>query len=413
MTQLITGDTADLDIDFADPAFLANPWPALMALQQDNPVFWSERNRGWIITRHADVKAAYADKRLSSARGLEQILRDIPQEDRDKVSAVSKYIPLTVNRLDGRDHMRVRTLMMKAFTPAIVRSLGPLIQSIVDRLLDDVGDGGEIDFGERISAMLPPLVIQHLLGIPESERNTLFGLVSDFTATTAAARVTPALVYKLDETLKTMNAIFSDLIADREKNPGNDLISLLVQARDGKARLSQDELLASFHAIIVAGAESTAHTLTTQIVQLCRRPDLQDLVRGDPEAAYPVVTELLRYPGTVKAMTRLAAESFTWHDQQIEKGDLLWIMNFGANVDERVFDAPLEIRADRDNRESMAFGPGLHHCIGHMLSRLELATFFASAFDRYDISVPEQDMQYHPSFVFYALKSLKTNFRKR
>lgn len=402
-----------IDIDLADPAFLANPWPTLMQLQKQDPIFWSERNRGWIVTRHADVKAAYADRRLSSARGLAQLLRDMPAIDQARVATVVKYIPLTVNRLDGRDHMRVRTLMMKAFTPAIVRSLQPLIQQIVDRVLDDIGDGGEIDFSARVSAMLPPLVIQHLLGVPESEREALFHLVSDFTATTAGANVTPELIYRLNDTLETMNAIFNRLIAEREREPSDDLISRLVHARDGLNRLSHDELLAAFHAIIVAGAESTAHTLATHIVQLCARPDLQDVVRGDAAAAYAVVTELLRYPGTVKSMTRMAAEDFVWHDKTIRKGDLLWIMNFGANVDPTVFDDPLAIRHDRDNRDSMAFGPGLHHCIGHMLARIELSTFFARAFDSYDIAIPQQDLRFVPSFVFHAYQKLTVSFKKR
>ncbi|WEK42233.1 MAG: cytochrome P450 [Candidatus Sphingomonas colombiensis] len=401
------------DIDFADPGFLADPWPELMRLQREDPIYWSARNRGWIITRHADVKAGYADRRLLSARGLELLLRDFSPADRDQVSAVTKYIPLTVNRLDGRNHMRVRTLVMKAFTPAIIRSLKPLIEEIVDGLLEEIGDGGEIDFSAQISAKLPPRVIQHMLGIPEAHRETLFQLVSDFTAATAGAHVTRADILKLDQTLRDMNAIFNALIAEREAAPSDDLISHLVHARDGLARLSHDELLACFHAIIVAGAESTAHTLATQIVQICRRSDLQDIVRGDAEAAYPVVTELLRFPGTVKSMTRMAGEELEWGGKKIAKGDLLWLMNFGANVDPKVFETPLEIRPDRDNRDSMAFGPGLHHCIGHMLSRIELSTFFARAFDRYEISIPEQKLDYVPSFVFFAIKSLKVNFKKR
>ncbi len=117
-----------------------------------------------------------------------------------------------------------------------------------------------------------------------------------------------------------MNDIFNELIEIRAANPGTDLVSTLVHARDGLQRLSHDELLACFHAIIVAGAETTAHTLGTGLVEIVRQPLLRDRLRNDPKCAFALTTEILRYPGTVKCMTRLASEDFEFAGQAIRRG---------------------------------------------------------------------------------------------
>ena len=201
---------------------------------------------------------------------------------------------------------------------------------------------------------------------------------------------------------------------EREDNPGEDLISFLVQARDGLNRLSNDEMLAQIHGMVVAGAETTAHTLATQVHQIVRQPKLQDILRRTPERAFDLTTELLRYPGTVKCMTRYAAEDFEMQGQKIAKGDLVWIMHAGANVDPRKWDAPFETDIDRPNlRDSMAFGPGLHFCVGHLLARTELTSFLTRAFRRFDIEVLQENIDMAPSYIFYGYRELKVRFTAR
>jgi cytochrome P450 PksS len=125
-------------------------------------------------------------------------------------------------------------------------------------------------------------------------------------------------------------------------------------------------------------------------------------------------TELLRYPGTVKCMTRYAAEDIEIRGQKIAKGDLVWIMNGGANIDARVFDDPFVTNIDRPNpKEFMSFGPGLHFCVGHMLARTELKTFLAQAFARFDIEILQKDFAMVPSYIFYGYQELKVCFSPR
>lgn len=413
MSQPDPASTKMADVDFADPAFLADPWTPILRLQNEAPVFFSEQQGGWIISRYDDVRAAFADRRLSAAR-VSQLFRGMSPELRERLQAVQLYTGLMVNRLDGRDHMRIRVLMLKAFDAGAIRKVGEFIGEVIDEILDECEALGAFDFLETVSAQLPPRVMQRLFGLPDEYRGLLFDLASKFTAASAAASVTPELLSQLDEAIRTMNDVFNDVIPAREAEPGTDLISTMLHARDGLNRLSHDEMLAQLHAMVVAGAETTAHTLATQLVQIARQPSLQASLRDTPERADAIVSELLRYPGTVKCMTRFAAEDLEIGGQAIAKGDLLWIMHAGANVDSRKWDAPFETRIDRpDARDSMAFGPGIHFCVGHMLARTELAEFFRRAFARFDVEILQDDFEMVPSYIFYGYRKLRVRFTPR
>lgn len=401
------------DVSFADPAFLADPWTPLIRLQAEAPVFYSHNQGGWIISRHEDVRAAYADVRLSASRG-DQLFRGMPPELRQQLEWVGKFGRLNVNRLDGPDHTRIRVLTLKAFGGPTIRKVEGFIGQVVEELLDRCEAEREFDFTQFVAAVLPTRVMQRLFDLPDDYRPLLFKMASDFTAASSAATVTPELLLQLERSIQSMNEVLNTFIPERERNPGDDLISTMVHARDGLNKLSHDEMLAQLHGMVVAGAETTAHTLGTQIVRIARDEALRHRLRADPECAFALTTELLRYPGTVKCMTRYAAEDIELHGQKIAKGDLIWIMNAGANIDARVFDDPFATIIDRPNqKEAMSFGPGLHFCVGHLLARTELKEFLARAFARFDIEILQQDFDMVPSYIFYGYRELKVRFTPR
>ena len=401
------------DVSFADPEFLRDPWSPLIRLQEEAPVFYSKNQGGWIISRHEDVRAAYADKRLLAARG-DQLFRGMPPELRSQLEAVRNFSTLNVNRLDGPDHTRIRVLTLKAFSGATIRKVESFIGEVIEDILDQCEREGEFDFAQVVGAVLPTRVMQRLFDLPDEYRPLLFELASGFTGASWAAAVTPEWLLQLDGSIRKMNDVFNEFIPLREQNPGDDLISTMVHARDGLNKLSNDEMLAQLQGMVVAGAETTAHTLGTQLTRIVGDPALRDRLRGDPKCAFALTTELLRYPGTVKCMTRYAGEDIELRGQSIAKGDLLWIMNVGANVDSRVFDDPFTTNIDRANRnEFMAFGPGLHFCVGHMLARTELTEFFKRAFRRFDIEILQKDFEMTPSYIFYGYRALNVRFTKR
>lgn len=408
---IATDDT--LDVSFADPDFLRDPWTPLIRLQNEAPVFRSEKQGGWIISRHEDVRACYADRRFSAARG-EQFYRGMSPEVIAQTENVRAFNRYNVNRLDGRDHMRVRVLLLKAFDAGAIRKVEQFIGEVVDEVIDECGRLGEFEFLETVSAVLPTRVIQRLLGLSDEYRPILFNLAAEFTAASTSAAVTPELLIQLDKAISSIKEVFAKFIPLREKEPQDDLISMMVHARDGLNKLSNEEMLFNLVGLVVAGAETTAHSLATQTARIARTPALLQRLRDDPESAFALTTELLRYPGTVKCMTRFAAEDIELHGQTIAKGDLVWIMNAGANVDESVFPDPFTTNIDRPNlRDSMGFGPGLHFCIGHMLARTELSEFLKRAFGRFDIEILQDDFDMQPSYIFYGYQKLNVRFTPR
>jgi cytochrome P450 PksS len=401
------------DVSFADPAFLADPWTALNRLQAEAPVFYSANQGGWIVSRHEDVRACYADRRLTAARG-EQFFRGMSPEVIAQTGNVRAFNRYNVNRLDGRDHMRVRVLLMKAFDAGAIRKAEQFIGEVVEDVLDQCGRLGTFEFLETVSAVLPTRVIQRLLGLPDEYRPMLFNLAAEFTGASTAAAVTPELLIQLDASIRSINAVFAEFIPLREKEPQDDLISMMVHARDGLNKLSHEEMLFNLVGLVIAGAETTAHSLATQTARIAGDPVLLKRLRDDPDCAFALTTELLRFPGTVKCMTRYAAEDIELAGQQIAKGDLLWIMNAGANVDASVFESPRETKIDRPNlRDSMGFGPGMHFCIGHMLARTELSEFLKRAFSRFDIEVVQDEVEMLSSYIFYGFKELNVRFTPR
>lgn len=404
---------ADFDVNFADPAFLADPWTPLTRLQDEAPVFFSRNQGGWVISRHEDVRACYADRRLSAARG-DQFFRGMPPEILAQTEAVRAFNRYNVNRMDGRDHTRVRALLLRAFDAGAIRKVEQFIGEVVEDVLDECGRLGEFEFLETVSAVLPTRVMQRLFGLPDEYRPLLFNLATQFTSASTAAAVTPELLIQLDMAIRAINAVFDTFIPLREKEPGDDLISMMVHARDGLNKLSHEEMLYNLVGLVVAGAETTAHSLATQTARIARDSALTQRLRDDPDCAFALTTELLRYPGTVKCMTRYAAEDIELRGQKIAKGDLIWIMNAGANVDTRVFSDPFTTIIDRPNaRDSMAFGPGLHFCIGHLLARTELAEFLKRAFRRFDIEIRQDNVEMLSSYIFYGFRSLNVRFTAR
>lgn len=401
------------DVSFGDPAFLMAPWPELLRLQREAPVFFSKNENGWIISSHEHVRACYADRRLLAARG-DQFLRGMPPEVAAGTPSLQAFNRYNVNRMDGRDQIRVRSLLIKAFSAGAVQKWAELVQTVVTEVLDECGRLGEFDFIEQVSAVLPTRIIQMLLGVPDEYRSLLFKLASDFTSSSGATSVTPESLFALEKTVSEINEVFAKFIPLREKDPQDDLISMMVHARDGLNKLSHDEMIYNLAGLVIAGAETTAHSLATQTARIARSPELVARLREEPEIAFGLTTELLRYPGTTKCMTRIAGENMELGGQQIARGDLMWIMNAGANVDPAVFDDAFETRLDRPNQEqSMAFGPGLHFCIGHLLARTELSQFLRQAFTRFDIDVLTEHPEMQPSYIFYGFKRLDVRFTPR
>jgi pimeloyl-[acyl-carrier protein] synthase len=398
-----------LDVDLTSQEYLAAPWRWLRQIAAADPVFWSNHLNAWVVTRHEDVKAAYADRRLSTAR-MELYLRSLPGRPAERFPDLLKYHSLSIAFMDPPDHMRIRMLIMKAFGRRIIEALKPLISQIIDELLDDAEALGDFDFIERVATKLPSRVIQSMLGVPSAMTDEFYALATEVMRAMGTAAPGEQLMRNADTAVVTLNRVFTMLIDERRRTPSEDLLSALVNARDADDRLSEDELLAACHTILEAGGETTSHMLAVCVNEIASRPDLRSLVESGVDGALRVTDELLRFPGLVMGMTRVIKEPFEWHGRALRAGDIIFMMNCAGNVDSDVFDRPEEIDPMRDTRASLAFGPGLHSCVGHFLARTELSQCLYRVFNRFAVTITEQNIRFIQSYVFRGYERLHVSF---
>lgn len=402
-------DTNSLDFNFGSQEHLAAPWRALRKIAEVDPVFWSAGLNAWVITRHADIKAAYADARFRAAR-MDFFLRMVPGDAEKQFPVLVKYHRLSVALMDPPEHIRVRSLMMKAFMPKKVEALRPMIAEVIEETLARCEAAGEFDFIKVVSEKLPTRVIQAMLGVPAELTDEFFDLVSTILRAMGSLQPTEQLMADADRAVIRFNEIFTELIAERREAPTNDLLSALVDARDAGDRLSEDELLAACQAIIEAGSETTAHMLAVGVKEIAGREDLRRMVEESVETTKPVIDELLRFPGIVMGMTRIIEDPFEFRGRELKRGDVVFIMNVAGNVDPAVFENPETIDPSRNGQASLAFGPGLHHCIGLFLAKAELVNFLHQAFSRYDIALTGPEPSFVVSAIFRTYERLDVRF---
>jgi cytochrome P450 len=399
------------DLDFGAPQVLADPWSALRLLQDQDPVFWSRTQHAWIITRHADVTACFRDERLSASR-IVPFLETIPGGLGEDFPLIRRFENAWISNVDLPVHGRLRRLMGKAFSRSVVERLRPVTRTLSRDVLAQAA-GRDIDFVAEIGKVLPSSVIAKMFGIPEAWRERFALWAANIQQATGAAVLTREMVEIYHDTLIAMNAALLELIEERRHSPKDDLLNEFVQARDAGDKLSDDELLGACHATIIAGFETTMHMMTLGVIELAERPQLRNYLLSGPDEAQQTVDELLRYLGMAKGMLRIACCDFEWHGKAIRKGDFVYGMNISANRDPRVWDCPDEILPQRDNACSMAFGPGLHSCLGHLLARMELAEFFSETFTAYDVRLLSDERPYINSFTFRGLERLPVRLTAR
>ncbi|NXY96561.1 cytochrome P450 [Streptomyces sp. BR123] len=354
-------------LPYADPAFVADPFPLYRQLREEGPVRRAVIAGGleaWLITRYEDGLAALSDSRLSSdVRDASdgRLLQQLPETERDAMLS-------NMLRSDPPDHTRLRRLVSKAFTARRVAGMGPRIQAITDRLLDAVVPAGRADLVAEFALPLPVTVISELLGVPVDDRHE-FQHWTDRMLTRGAEPVDRAVV---NEAWQHMRAYVADLIRGKRAAPGDDLLSGLITARDEEQQLTEDELIAMVFLLLAAGYITTVNLIGGGIATLLAHPDQLDLLRSDPELLPGAIEEFLRYDGPVNpGIARFAREDVEIAGVSIPNGATVLIASAIADRDPARFPDPDRLDITRHDNAHLAFGHGVHYCLGAPLARLE------------------------------------------
>ncbi|MGW1596476.1 cytochrome P450 family protein [Streptomyces sp. NPDC002343] len=382
-------------LPYSDPAFLADPFPLYRRLREEGPVRRAVIAGGleaWLVTRYEDALAALSDPRLSSdVRDASdpRVTAQLPRFERESMTS-------TMLRSDPPDHTRLRRLVAKAFTARRVAALRPRVQEIADRLLDAVAPAGRADLVADFALPLPVTVIGELLGVPVDERRD-FQRWTDAMLVRGETLPDPAVV---DEAWQRMHAYLTKHLRTKRARLGDDLLSALISAHDEERRLSHDELIAMTFLLLVAGYVTTVNLIGGGIAALLTHPAQLSLLRERPELLPDAVEEFLRHDGPVNpGIARFAREDVRIAGVTIPRGATVVIASAIADRDPARFADPDRLDITRGDSGHLAFGHGIHYCLGAPLARLEGRIAVAAVLRRLPglaLAVPPAELTWRP-----------------
>ena len=381
MAELEAGGREGPWANLLSPEALADPYAFFAALRREHgPVFWSRRHRAWLLTSFAEVAGGYRDDRLSSDR-VEAIARHLDDARRAAMAPTLELLRGWMVFRDEPDHTRLRDPVRWAFTPKAVEGLRAQVQTLVDELVDGVVEAGSCDLVAAFAFPLPAMVIAQLLGVPAADRDKFGTWSRKLAAVVFGAGDDPQRRALATEGSTEFTEYFRWLVAQREAEPGDDLVSALVAAQ-GEDGLNAAELAGACTLLLFAGHETTADLLANGTVALVRNPGELDRLRREPAMWPMAVEEILRYDAPTKIQVRVVTESHERSGRRLETGEMVYLCLAAANRDPAEFPDPDRLDVGRDPRQHIAFGLGAHHCLGAPLARLEGRLGLRTLFER-------------------------------
>lgn len=342
-----------------DQAFFDDPYPAYREMRRDAPVYkcavkdhriWPHF---WMLSRAADVDAALLDwQTFSSAKGT-LIDTDI------------SLIPPNMFNMDPPRHDELRETLARVLTPVRVAALEPHLRECAQELVDGFRARGRFDAATEFSQLIPTLTMCELMDLPTSARETFLKWNLD---TLGGADFTDAAALRA---YAEMDAYWKGLVAERQKQPGSDLISQILQSQREAVELSQEEIAGFCSLLHDASQNTTMNMICNAIIVLARSPEVRRRLAEEPSRWPAAIEELLRFISPVQGLARVATRDVTLHDVTIPAGDQVLLLYGSANHDETVFSNPDEFDIDRDVRSHWTFGHGIHFCLGNAVARLE------------------------------------------
>jgi cytochrome P450 len=376
--------------------YFSDPYAVHARLRAQHPVAQVIMPGGtpaWLVTGYAQARAALTDPRLGK----------LPKGWRPDPDSLLASLDLHMLNLDPPDHERLRKLVNKAFTARRVEELRPRITAITTGLLDDMSTRREVDLLTSFAFPLPITVICELLGVPVADRDQFRAWSATIVADTVSSEVFQAHA-------TAMTGYFQALIATRRREPADDLLSALISARDDKDRLSENELLSMAFLLLVAGHETTVNLIASGVLALLLNPGELARLRADHSLLGAAVEELLRYVNPVNNATfRFTGEPVEIGGVPIGPGEVVLVSLSGANRDPSRYADPERLDLGRDSRGHLAFGHGIHYCLGAPLARLEAEIAFTGLLERFGsmtLAVPPNALRWRPSTLIHGLESL-------
>ena len=388
------------------PEFNANPYPFYHRLREADPVHQSPLGF-WVLTRYDDCVMVLRDPRFGRA-GFEGLLESVYGN-----TVEQGRLPTSMLFRDPPDHTRLRGLVSRAFTPRVVEGLRPRIQQIVDGLLDRVQGAGRMEVISDLAYPLPVTVISEMLGVPEGARERIKQWSAEIARSLDAIGLPtdPEIVDRGRTGRRAIGDYFRGLLPDRKKRPRGDLLSLLIEAEEQGDKLSEGELVATCVLLYIAGHETTVNLIGNGLLALLRHPKELERLRDAPSLIQSAVEELLRFDGPVQRTARITNADVELGEHKIPKGSMVVPVIGAANRDPAHFPDPDRLDVSRPDNRHIAFGFGIHFCLGAPLARLEGQITLGTLLHRLPrLALSTERPEWRESQVLRGLKALPVSF---
>jgi pimeloyl-[acyl-carrier protein] synthase len=395
---------AEFQFNPMEPEFIADPYPMYHRLRTEDPVHHSALGF-WVLTRYEDVVTALRDPRLAK----EAIASFVAA----RFGAPLPAMGLSMLDRDPPDHTRLRGLVSKAFTPRVVEGLRPRIQEIVDGLLAGVAARGSMDLIEEFAYPIPVAVICEMLGVPIEDHERFKGWSIDIARGLDLIWLGPDsdVGRRSVAARQALAEYFRGLIAQRRAAPRNDLLSGLIAAEEAGDKLNEMELLATCILLLIAGHETTVNLIGNGMLALLRHRDQLERLQRDPGLIASAVEELLRFDGPVQRTARIPSEDVTIGGHTIAKGEMVMPFIGAADRDPAQFPDPDRLDIGRSDNRHIAFGWGIHFCLGAPLARIEGQIAINTLLRRLPkVSLATDEPEYRSSLTLRGLKALPVAF---
>lgn len=396
------------EFDLASPTFKANPYPTFAHLRATDPVHRIKMPNGghaWLITRYHD-----ADMVLRDERFVKNVRNVFPPEALAPMPASGfTFLSHHMLNMDIPDHTRLRSLINLSFTPRLVERWRGRILEITNALLDAVQDQGEMDLIDQFAFPLPIIVISEMLGVPAEDRlqfRTWSNLVVESSGNPDRGN--------MSESLMAFSRYLRTLIEKKRQFPADDLLSQLISAEMQGDTLSEEELVSMLFLLIIAGHETTVNLISNGILALLEYPEQMDVLKQRPALIKTAIEEFLRYQGPLQIATqRWAREDIEFGGQLIHRGDAVMVVLSATNRDDEAFIDPDTLDITRQENRHLAFGKGIHYCLGAPLARLEGQIAISELVRRLPnlrLNADPQELVWRPGSLIMGLSNLPVTF---
>lgn len=376
-------NAAEIEDQLLSPQFFENPYPLYATLRKEEPVYWSPKLSSWLITRHRDCLAMLKEPETFSSYGrVAYLLDQLPKDMQAKVEPLRAHYSVGLAHSDAPVHTRLRNILRKGVNPTIAKARSERVSTLVSELLEPLRDKTEFDFIADFAYPLPATVIAELIGAPIEDIGKFKEWADDIAALFEyGGKMSPEAAVKGVESLAEIRRYIRALVEEVRENPGDNIMSLLVNAESSEDALSEQELISTATTLFVAGHETTTNLLGLMLYHMLNEADRYATLRANPELLGPAVEEFLRYDAVIPRAWRMASSDTEIAGQKISKGQMVMAMLGSANRDPDYVDSPDRLMLERKNNRHFGFGYGIHVCMGAPLARVEASIAFEKLFE--------------------------------